>query len=196
MINFGCNIQEAIAQYESVYDLRPIEFSVETSYNYYNDMTMTVIDDLLAKQQIGEDASMSNVKISIDPGAFAPVRAHKKDAAFDLCSMEAGVVKPHSYATFDTGVHFEIPYGYCGMIVSRSGLNSQYGITSTGLIDPSWTGSVGVILHNDGDEPFEVHPGDRIGQMIIFNVLMCNLELSGCLVDEDRGDNGFGSTGL
>ena len=146
-----------------------------------------------------EGGSMSwNINTVIEPGAFAPSRAHKNDAAIDLCSKHDGVVKPHSYAYFDTGVHIKIPNGNCGLIVSRSGLNKNYGITSTGLIDPGYTGSIGVVLHNDGDDPFEVHAGDRISQLVFFECKMFGLELASMDgVDEsDRGSDGWGSTGL
>ena len=139
-----------------------------------------------------------NINTVIEPGAFAPSRAHKNDAAIDLCSKHDGIVKPHSYAYFDTGVHIKIPNGNCGLIVSRSGLNKNYGITSTGLIDPGYTGSIGVVLHNDGDDPFEVHAGDRISQLVFLECKMFGLELASMdSTDEsDRGSDGWGSTGL
>lgn len=142
----------------------------------------------------GSTAAMESVKIVIEPNAYAPMLAHVGDAAIDLRAMSSGVVKPHGYAFFDTGVRFGIPSGWCGVIMSRSGMNAHSGITATGLIDPGYKGTVGVILHNDGDEEYEVNAGDRIAQMMFVRYGMPQLVLVSNN-DSERGEDGFGSTG-
>ena len=75
------------------------------------------------------------MKIILDEGAKMPTRAHADDAGLGLYSRENRVIYPHSSATFDTGVHVEIPQWYVGMIKSKSGLNAKYGLTSEGVLD-------------------------------------------------------------
>lgn len=186
-----------LAEIFKLNNLKCTDVSVKNPYSDYDwDRPQLVVT---YEPTYTEGDSMSwNINTVIEPGAFAPSRAHKNDAAIDLCSKHDGIVKPHSYEFFDTGVHIEIPKGNCGLIVSRSGLNKKYGVTSTGLIDPGYTGSIGVVLHNDGDEPFEVHAGDRISQLVFLECKMFSLELASMdsMDESDRGSDGWGSTGL
>lgn len=124
-----------------------------------------------------------------------PERAHEADAGLDLFSMEEKVVPAHGSATFDTGVHTEIPVGYAGFLKSKSGLNVKHNITSDGVIDAGYTGSIVVKLYNHGDTDYTVRAGDKVSQLVILPVLLPELEVVGSLDETERGDNGFGSTG-
>ena len=136
------------------------------------------------------------MKIILDEGAKMPTRAHADDAGLDLYSRENMVIYPHSSATFDTGVHVEIPRGYVGMIKSKSGLNVKYGLTSEGVLDCGYTGSIRVKLYNHSSEAYTVAAGDKISQLVIMPIIAPELELVKVFGTEtERGDNGFGSTG-
>lgn len=136
------------------------------------------------------------MKIILDEGAKMPTRAHADDAGLDLYSRENRVIFPHSSATFDTGVHVEIPRGYVGMIKSKSGLNVKYGLTSEGVLDCGYTGSIRVKLYNHSSEAYTVAAGDKISQLVIMPIIAPELELVKVFGTEtERGDNGFGSTG-
>ena len=136
------------------------------------------------------------MKIILDEGAKMPTRAHADDAGLDLYSRENRVIYPHSSATFDTGVHVEIPQWYVGMIKSKSGLNVKYGLTSEGVLDCGYTGSIRVKLYNHSDEAYTVAAGDKISQLVIMPIIAPELELVKAFGTEtERGDNGFGSTG-
>lgn len=136
------------------------------------------------------------MKIILDEGAKMPTRAHADDAGLDLYSRENRVIYPHSSATFDTGVHVEIPRGYVGMIKSKSGLNVKYGLTSEGVLDCGYTGSIRVKLYNHSSEAYTVAAGDKISQLVIMPFIAPELELVKAFGTEtERGDNGFGSTG-
>lgn len=136
------------------------------------------------------------MKIILDEGAKMPTRAHADDAGLDLYSRENRVVFPYSSATFDTGVHVEIPHGYVGMIKSKSGLNVKYGLTSEGVADCGYTGSIRVKLYNHSSEAYTVAAGDKISQLVIMPIITPVLELVKDFGTEtERGDNGFGSTG-
>ena len=131
----------------------------------------------------------------LDDGAYAPIRAHREDAGLDLRSPVDVLVKSLDSATIDTGVHVQIPRNCAGLIVSKSGLNVNHDITSTGLIDSGYTGSIRVKLFNHGLEDYKVHKGDKISQLVIFPVLLPDMILVSDLGESERGDNGFGSTG-
>ena len=136
------------------------------------------------------------MKIILDEGAKMPTRAHADDAGLDLYSRENRVIFPHSSATFDTGVHVEIPRGYAGMIKSKSGLNVKYGLTSEGVLDCGYTGSIRVKLYNHSAEAYTVAAGDKISQLVIMPIIAPELELVKDFGTEtERGANGFGSTG-
>lgn len=135
------------------------------------------------------------MKIVIDPGAYLPERAHDLDAGYDLRSPTRAYVPPYSSATIDTGVHIEIPEGYVGMLKSKSGLNVKHDITSEGVIDSGYTGSICVKLYNHGQNAYEVNKGDKISQLVIMPIITPALELVECLDSTERGDGGFGSTG-
>ena len=77
----------------------------------------------------------TKLPVQLDDGAHMPTYAHTSDAGMDLYAMNRCVIPPHGSAVFDTGVHVAIPEGFCGLIVSKSGLNINHGLTSDGLID-------------------------------------------------------------
>lgn len=136
------------------------------------------------------------MKVKYDNGAHKIERAHKTDAGIDLKSMENKLVPAKSSAIFDTGVHVELPEGTCGVLMSKSGLNVNYGITSTGLIDEGYTGSIKVKLYNNSNDDYWVNDGDKITQLVVMPVLYADVEeVDEINLDTDRGNNGFGSSG-
>ena len=152
------------------------------------------------------------MKVKLDPGAFVPTRAHNTDAGLDLYSMEDKTLYPSGWtsvdaetnfktplpfcATFDTGVHIAFEPGTYGKIESKSGLNVKHSVVSCGgVVDEGYTGSIAVKLYNLGTEPYTVHKGDKIAQLVIMPYLTPEIELVSFLDDTQRGDNGFGSTG-
>ena len=139
--------------------------------------------------------TVPELPVVLDEGAYMPVRAHEPDAGADLFSPVAVTVYPGESVVIDTGVHMAIPYGYCGLLVSKSGLNVKQGILSTGLIDSSYTGSIRVKLYNHGHEAFTVEKGHKISQIVILPVLLCGFSQVETLDETERGDGGFGSTG-
>lgn len=136
------------------------------------------------------------MRVKYNNGAHKIERAHKTDAGIDLKSMENKLVPAKSSAIFDTGVHVELPEGTCGVLMSKSGLNVNYGITSTGLIDEGYTGSIKVKLYNNSNDDYWVNDGDKITQLVVMPVLYADVEeVDEINLDTDRGDNGFGSSG-
>ena len=135
------------------------------------------------------------MKVKLDSGAYAPERAHRQDAGLDLRSPVTIGVEAHSGVVIDTGVHVQIPFGQVGFLKSKSGLNVKYGITSEGVIDSGYTGSIVVKLYNHSDDVYVVSKGDKITQLVILPVIMDDVEIVDEIHGFERGDNGFGSTG-
>ncbi len=136
------------------------------------------------------------MKIKLDSGAKMPTRAHPSDAGLDLYAREGQVIPARESATFDTGVHIEIPLGFVGMLKSKSGLNVKHGLTSEGVIDSGYTGSIVVKLYNNSGYDYKVEKGDKISQLVIMPIAWgFELERVDSLEDTERGSGGFGSSG-
>lgn len=136
------------------------------------------------------------MKVKLDAGAYEPTRAHETDAGLDIRAKYTQVVPQRESAVFRTGVHIQLPKGTAGVLISKSGLNVNRGITSTGLIDEGYTGEILVKLYNHSRNPYTVAAGDKISQLVIVPVLYEPVEFVDDLDGEtDRGANGFGSSG-
>lgn len=135
------------------------------------------------------------MKIKLDKGAIMPTRAHEDDAGLDLYSREKQIVCAKESAKFDTGVHIELPKNTVGLLMSKSGLNVKHGLTSEGVIDVGYTGSIVVKLYNNSGRDYLVNKGDKISQLLVVPVVMVDTELVEELEETERGNNGFGSSG-
>lgn len=135
------------------------------------------------------------MKIKVDLGGFEPSRAHATDAGMDLRTPVAVTVPAHGSAVVDTKTHVELPQGCAGLIVSKSGLNVKHGITSAGLVDDGYTGTILVRLYNHSDEDYEFAAGDKVTQLVVMHVRYEPVEIVDSINGGERGDGGFGSTG-
>ena len=125
----------------------------------------------------------------------------KYAAGMDIRAALDGVLilKPGERTLIPTGLQMCLPIGYEAQIRPRSGLAIKKGITmlnSPGTIDADYRGEIKVIAINHGNENFEVHHGDRIAQMVINEVIQLEIEESDNLDETERGEGGFGSTGV
>lgn len=141
-----------------------------------------------------------DVKIVAKAG-LEPQYGSQSAAGADLKADLLGpfVLQPQQRALIPTSVYLEIPQGYEVQIRPRSGLALKSGIglvNSPGTIDSDYRGEIKVILINWGDKPFTVNPGDRIAQMVISPVMQANWIASQELSETERGEGGFGSTGV
>ncbi len=146
---------------------------------------------------------MLEVPISrLDPDLPLPAYARPGDGGADLVARHGVLLAPGGgRALVPTGVAIALPPGYAGFVQPRSGLALRHGVTclnTPGLIDCGYRSEIGVLLVNtDREEPYEIHRGDRIAQLVIQQVE------TACFVDtalEDlpaskRGTGGFGHTG-
>lgn len=137
-----------------------------------------------------------SVKIKLDEGAYIPTRAHKTDAGLDIRAKESKSVLAGGSTIFHTGVHIQLPKKTAGILISKSGLNVNHDITSTGLIDEGYSGEIVVKLFNHGAEDYIVRKGEKISQLVIVPVRYEKVRIVDSLTSKgERGNNGFGSTG-
>jgi dUTP pyrophosphatase len=133
------------------------------------------------------------------PAASLPARAYEHDAAYDLCAAEECVLQPLARAVIGTGIALGLPPGLAALTLPRSGLAARHGISivnAPGLIDPGYRGEVRIILLNtDAAQPFEVHAGDRIAQLLFVALTDVALAAADDLEATHRGVRGFGSSG-
>ena len=130
-----------------------------------------------------------------------PAAASAGSSGFDLrAALESEVVlRPGERLLVPTGLAIEIPPGWEGQVRPRSGLALRHGIgmvNAPGTIDSDYRGEVGVLLINLGAEPFTLRRGDRIAQLVIARVESVEWEEAEALDGSDRGEGGFGSTGV
>ncbi len=129
-----------------------------------------------------------------------PTYARPGDAGADLRSNEPLTLAPGARALVGTGIRFALSDGYVAFVVPRSGLAVRHGITvlnSPGTIDAGYRGEIKVpLLNTDPSQSFTIEVGDRIAQLIVMPVSRAQFVPVEELPDSDRGDQGFGSTGV
>lgn len=147
------------------------------------------------------------LKIKLDEGAYPLSKAYFTDAGYDIKTPISFTISKKSSFIVNTGIHIELPNEFAGLIVSKSGLNVNHGIISTGLIDEGYTGPIIVKLYNNSNEDYYFEKGDKITQLLLVKTNYLDIEIEEykevridkrCKLNNDRikrGDNGFGSSG-
>ncbi len=139
----------------------------------------------------------------LDHAKGLPLPAYESDEAAGM-DIRAALgdpitLKPGERDLIPTGLQMALPEGYEAQIRPRSGLAYKNGITmlnSPGTIDSDYRGEVKVLAINHGDQPYVITHGDRIAQMVIAPVYQPQIEESETLPETNRGEGGFGSTGV
>lgn len=135
----------------------------------------------------------------VDPAAQLPTRAHEGDAGFDLYALEQVKLGPGDRAQARTGIAVEIPERHVGLVVPRSGLAAEHGISlvnAPGVIDAGYRGEIRVLLLNtDTSHPVVLEAGDRIAQLLITRIEIPDVVEVEELPRSARGEGGFGSSG-
>ncbi|MEH7388240.1 dUTP diphosphatase [Bacillus sp. JJ1521] len=141
-----------------------------------------------------------NLKVMLlNKDARLPLQANPGDAGLDLFSAEEKIIKPGDAELIKTGIKIELPPGTEAQVRPRSGLALKHSVTvlnSPGTIDEGYRGEIAVILINHGKENFVVEKQMRIAQMVIAEVAQVNLLQVEEVTASERGEGGFGSSGL
>jgi dUTP pyrophosphatase len=130
--------------------------------------------------------------------ALPPQKAHSGDLGYDLCAAEVATIHPGETLVISTGIAIQFPEGYGGFIKDRSSVSTKYNVFAVaGVIDNGYIGEIKVALHNAGVNPWYCLPGNKIAQLVLIPTVNFPVEEVKELVQQDqRGDGGFGSTGL
>jgi dUTP pyrophosphatase len=135
----------------------------------------------------------------LNDAAVVPTRAHPGDAGLDLYSTEEAHIGPGERWGVGTGIAVEIPEGHAGLVLPRSGLAREHGITvvnSPGLIDAGYRGEIRVLLLNtDPAETVRIEAGARIAQLVVTPIVVAEPVEVADLSESARGAGGFGSSG-
>ena len=141
------------------------------------------------------------IRIKVEKGAVIPHYATEGAAGADISAYLSAPVtlRPCEYKAIPTGLFMEIPEGYEVQVRPRSGLALKHGITvlnAPGTIDSDYRGEVKVILINHSSEAFTIQNGDRIAQIVVARVHRLPFVEVDDLSATERGEGGFGSTGV
>lgn len=180
------------------------------SDTYFNPEDMTGLDEelqnllnLFGGRDFGGNSILDKEQVvfqKIDHTAILPEYAHPGDAGMDICSIENITIPVMQRKLIHTGLRARIPEGLEIQVRPRSGLALKHGITvlnTPGTIDSGYRGEIGVILANFGDKEFNIKKGDRIAQLVVSKFVSIRVLEGDVDKDEtDRGEGGFGSTGV
>lgn len=139
-----------------------------------------------------------NLKL-LKENAIIPTYGSTYSAGADLYAAidEEITIKPNETAFIGTGIAFEIPNGFVGLVYARSSLGCKKGLAPSnkvGVIDSDYRGELIVALHNHSQETHVINPNDRIAQIVFTPYLKGNFQVVDDLNDTTRGNGGFGST--
>ena len=134
--------------------------------------------------------------------AKMPTNGSKYAAGYDLyaANEKPVTVYPGTCEKIGTGLAMEIPVGFFGAIFARSGLATKQGLrpaNCVGVVDSDYRGEIIVAVHNDSNQSQQIAPGERIAQLVLlpYSTVDC-FEVVDELENTDRGEDGFGSTGV
>lgn len=137
--------------------------------------------------------------LRLDPGLPVPSREHPDDAGIDLRSVEDLVLEPGRRALIGTGIAVALPVGTVGLVHPRSGMAAKHGLSivnAPGTVDAGYRGEIKVSLINlDPETPITISRGDRIAQLLVQKVELCDVVEVTELDATVRGTGGHGSTG-
>lgn len=130
-----------------------------------------------------------------------PAYATKQSAGLDLRADidENVILQPLQRQLIPTGLHIALPEGYEAQVRPRSGLALKHGVTvlnTPGTIDADYRGEIGVVLVNLSQDPFTVHPGERVAQLVVARYEQADLVSVDVLDETERGEGGYGHTGV
>ena len=186
---------------------KKLQQMIDEGGNSEFDYDMIMNDFGLDVKSLEDDLKNYNPKlplgfVKLHPDAITPKYNYETDSGFDLHSVEEVVVPPFGRALVPTGISFDIKDGYEIQVRSKSGLAINQGLmilNSPGTVDNGYTGEVKGIIFNTNNHPVTITKGMKIGQAVLCPVVngkWVELVEKNKINNKDRGDKGFGSTGI
>jgi len=133
--------------------------------------------------------------------SILPTRGDSKAAGIDLyaCIDKPVTILPNATVMIPSGIACEFPEGYFGLMLPRSSVGVKRKLTlanTAGVIDESFRGEIMMAFKNNGDVYQTIEPGERLAQLILLPYFTYNIVETDSLSTTERGDGGFGSTGV
>jgi dUTP pyrophosphatase len=199
--HFDPKLREEI---EKQFEKLQSDMGIEPDEDYQKeleDMLGLSFDDM--EKQINEMAKVRTIKIELthDDSVF-PKYAYPSDSGFDLHATEEVIIGPFGRALVPTGLKVSFEEGYEIQVRPKSGLAIKQGLTvlnTPGTVDQGYTGEIQVIVFNTNNTTVTIPKGMKVGQGVLCPVVQgkyVSVEQVGQVEDKDRGNNGFGSTGI
>ena len=133
----------------------------------------------------------------LHPEAHLPEFAHPTDAGMDLFSIEDKLIPAGQRVLIATGIALAIPADHVGLIWDKSGLATKSGITTlAGVIDSGYRGELLIAILNTSDQSYNIAMGQKVAQLLVQPISHPIITAVDALPEADRGERGFGSTGL
>lgn len=130
-------------------------------------------------------------------GAVIPTKAHESDSGWDLYILDDIEIKPKETVIIPTGIAIKLPPFYEAQVRPRSGVTSKTKLrVQLGTIDNDYTGDIGIIVDNIGDEPIALNSGYKLAQLVVQQLPNTVIEVVDDLEHGVRGNKGFGSSGV
>jgi dUTP pyrophosphatase len=186
-------------------EMDKIKFSLmkESNENLYKEISEDFGIDLRGlEDEMKKSLSKVDLPYTSDDPLVKLKYNYITDSGFDLYSTKDILIEGFGRALVPTGIRFDIGEGFEIQVRSKSGLALKQGLmvlNSPGTVDEGYTGEVQVIIFNTNKEPFQITKGMKVAQAVLskcFSGRVVNLVKVDNINDKDRGDNGFGSTGI
>ena len=186
-------------------EMDKIKFSLmkESNENLYKEISEDFGIDLRGlEDEMKKSLSKVDLPYTSDDPLVKLKYNYITDSGFDLYSTKDILIEGVGRALVPTGIRFDIGDGFEIQVRSKSGLALKQGLmvlNSPGTVDEGYTGEVQVIIFNTNKEPFQITKGMKVAQAVLskcFSGRVVNLVKVDKINDKDRGDNGFGSTGI
>ena len=198
---FDPKIKEEIAkQFENIQS----ELGIEPDEEYQKELEEMLglsIEDMEEEINLMSRSRTIKVELTNEDSVF-PKYAYPSDSGFDLHAAEEVIIGPFGRALVPTGLKVSFEEGYEIQVRPKSGLAIKQGLTvlnTPGTVDQGYTGEIQVIVFNTNNTTVTIPKGMKVGQAVLCPVVQgkyVNFEPVDKVEDKDRGNNGFGSTGI
>lgn len=149
-------------------------------------------------KKVSKKTSVLEFKVKkLHEDAIIPTKAHESDSGWDLYILDDIEIKPKETVIIPTGIAIKLPPFYEAQVRPRSGVTSKTKLrVQLGTIDNDYTGDIGIIVDNIGDEPIALNSGYKLAQLVVQQLPNTVIEVVDDLEHGVRGDKGFGSSGV
>jgi dUTP pyrophosphatase len=195
--------EDVLKQIQDEIEMLRKEFGIEDTESQEDLNNTFGIDFGSLQDQLDMISKTKNIQIELlTEDAVFPEYAYPTDSGFDLYSTKEITLEPFGRSLIPTGLKLSFDIGYEIQVRPKSGLALKQGLTvlnTPGTVDSGYNGEIMVIVFNTNPKSFTVEKGMKIAQAVLCPVIngkYVNLQLVDKIENKDRGDNGFGSTGI